>query len=77
MVAMFLLSVLGMIWSGHATYNDELREHGSRTIGLAEYLVSWRLPLGTLRKLGERILADVGLCNADSHAVSARFGRVS
>ena len=37
---MFLLSLLGMIWSGHATHNDELREHGAAAIGLSDYLSS-------------------------------------
>ena len=38
--AMFLFSLLGMIWSGHAAYNDELREHGAPAVGLADYLIS-------------------------------------
>ena len=38
--AMFLFSLLGMIWSGHAAYNDELREHGAPAVGLAAYLIS-------------------------------------
>lgn len=37
---MFLLSALGMIWSGHAAYNEELREHGSAATGLLAYLGS-------------------------------------
>lgn len=40
LVAMFLFSVLGMIWSGHVAYNEELREHGSAAIGLSSYLTS-------------------------------------
>jgi hypothetical protein len=40
LVAMFLFSVLGMIWSGHSAYNEELREHGSAAIGLLVYLKS-------------------------------------
>lgn len=40
LVAMFLLSALGMIWSGHAAYNEELREHGSAATGLLAYLGS-------------------------------------
>ncbi|MCV3241774.1 DUF6766 family protein [Mesorhizobium sp. ZC-5] len=40
LVAMFLLSVLGMIWSGHAAHNDDLREHGSPASGLLAYLAS-------------------------------------
>jgi hypothetical protein len=40
LVAMFLFSALGMIWSGHSAYNEELREHGSVAIGLLAYLKS-------------------------------------
>lgn len=40
LVAMFLFSVLGMIWSGHAAHNDELSEHGAAGIGLLDYLGS-------------------------------------
>ena len=40
LVAMFLLSGLGMIWSGLAAYNEELRDHGEAAIGLLAYLVS-------------------------------------
>jgi hypothetical protein len=40
LVAMFVLSALGMAWSGHAAYNEELREHGSKAIGLMHYLRS-------------------------------------
>lgn len=40
LVALFLFSALGMIWSGHAAYNEGLREHGSGTIGLLAYLTS-------------------------------------
>jgi hypothetical protein len=40
LVTMFLLSALGMIWSGHAVYNEELREHGLEPIGLMAYLRS-------------------------------------
>jgi hypothetical protein len=40
LVAMFLLSALGMIWSGHAAYNEELQHHGSSAIGLLAYLTS-------------------------------------
>ncbi len=28
LTALFLFSAFGMIWSGYAVYNDELREHG-------------------------------------------------
>jgi hypothetical protein len=40
LVAMFLLSALGMIWSGHVAYNADLREHGSEAVGLLAYLTS-------------------------------------
>jgi hypothetical protein len=40
LLGLFLFSVLGMIWSGHVAYNDELREHGSPAIGLLTYLAS-------------------------------------
>ena len=40
LVAMFLFSVRGMVWSGHAAHNDELREHGSAGIGVLAYLGS-------------------------------------
>jgi hypothetical protein len=40
LVALFLFSALGMIWSGHAAYNEELREHGSTAIGLLTYMTS-------------------------------------
>jgi hypothetical protein len=40
LVAMFLSSVLGMIWSGHAAHNKELLDHGSPALGLLEYISS-------------------------------------
>ncbi|RWD29133.1 MAG: hypothetical protein E5Y89_09590 [Mesorhizobium sp.] len=40
LVAMFLFSVLGMVWSGQAANNEELREHGAPAIGLVAYLES-------------------------------------
>lgn len=40
LTAMFLFSLVGMIWSGHVAYNEELKEHGSATIGLLAYLRS-------------------------------------
>ncbi|RWN56943.1 DUF6766 family protein [Mesorhizobium sp.] len=40
LVAMFLFSVIGMIWSGHTAYNEELQNHGSASIGLLSYLAS-------------------------------------
>lgn len=40
LVAMFLLSAIGMIWSGHAVYNEELRDHGAPAVGLLGYLLT-------------------------------------
>ncbi|MCF6103084.1 MULTISPECIES: DUF6766 family protein [Mesorhizobium] len=40
LVAMFLFSAIGMIWSGHTAYNEELQNHGSASIGLLSYLAS-------------------------------------
>ncbi|RUV69303.1 MAG: hypothetical protein EOR30_03450 [Mesorhizobium sp.] len=40
LVAMFLFSTVGMIWSGRSAYNQDLREHGSAAIGLLAYLKS-------------------------------------
>lgn len=40
LVAMFLVSLVGMVWSGHAAYNEELREHGGAAVGLMAYLKS-------------------------------------
>ncbi|MFI0847122.1 DUF6766 family protein [Mesorhizobium sp. IMUNJ 23232] len=40
LVALFLFSGLGMIWSGHSAYNQELQHHGSPAIGLLAYLMS-------------------------------------
>jgi hypothetical protein len=40
LVALFLFSVLGMIWSGQAAYNKELVEHGSPALGLVAYMGS-------------------------------------
>jgi hypothetical protein len=40
LVAMFLFSAIGMIWSGHAAHNEELQNHGSASIGLLSYLAS-------------------------------------
>jgi membrane protein implicated in regulation of membrane protease activity len=39
-MAMFLFSVIGMIWAGHASFNDELTRHGAPSIGLVAYLGS-------------------------------------
>jgi hypothetical protein len=40
LVALFLFSVLGMIWSGQAAYNKELTDHGSPALGLLAYMGS-------------------------------------
>ena len=40
LVALFLFSGVGMIWSGHTAYNEELQHHGSPAIGLLAYLMS-------------------------------------
>jgi hypothetical protein len=40
LVALFLFSALGMIWSGHSAYNEELQHHGLPAIGLLAYLTS-------------------------------------
>ena len=37
---MFVFSLLGMIFSGHAAYNTDLAEHGISPIGLGPYLLS-------------------------------------
>ena len=40
LAALFLVSILGMIWSGHSVHNKELAEQGSVGIGLLDYLAS-------------------------------------
>ena len=40
LVGMFLFSAVGMVWSGHAAYNDELQDHGKAAIGLLAYVES-------------------------------------
>jgi hypothetical protein len=40
LAGMFLISAVGMIWSGHAAYNEELGKHGSPAVGLGAYLLS-------------------------------------
>jgi hypothetical protein len=40
LVALFLFSALGMIWSGLAAHNEELRDHGSQAVNLLAYLSS-------------------------------------
>lgn len=37
---MFLVSLLGMIWSGQIAYNRELHDHGAPPLGLLAYLGS-------------------------------------
>lgn len=38
LMTMFLVSVVGMILAGHATYNEELTNHGAPAVGLLAYL---------------------------------------
>lgn len=41
LAAMFLFTAIGMIWSGHAAYNEEeLKDHGAAAISRAAYLAS-------------------------------------
>ena len=40
LTAMFLISMIGMVWSGFIAHNDELREHGATAIDLGTYLIS-------------------------------------
>jgi len=40
LIAMFLVSVVGMILAGKAIYNQELSEHGVPAIGISAYLAS-------------------------------------
>ena len=40
LVTMFLLSAIGMIWSGQAAYNEELRDHGAPAVGVLGYLMT-------------------------------------
>ena len=40
LAVLFLFSALGMIWSGHSAYNEELQHHGLPAIGLLAYLTS-------------------------------------
>lgn len=40
LMGMFLFSVAGMIWAGHASHNEELTRHGAPAIGLLAYLGS-------------------------------------
>ena len=37
---MFLFSLIGMIWSGHSAYNQELHDHREATVGVLAYLLS-------------------------------------
>jgi len=38
LVTLFLISVTGMIWSGYASYNEELHQHGSASVGMLTYM---------------------------------------
>jgi hypothetical protein len=40
MIALFVLSAVGMVVTGHRNYNDEQREHGQPTAGVVEYMTS-------------------------------------
>ena len=40
LIAMFLVSALGMIFAGQSTYNQELLQHGAREVGLMAYMGS-------------------------------------
>jgi hypothetical protein len=40
LLGMFVSSGLGMIWSGHAAYNEELQDHSAAAVGVLAYLVS-------------------------------------
>ena len=40
LLAMFVLSVIGMTAGGLGAYNEELRDHGARPIGLLAYMAS-------------------------------------
>ncbi len=40
LVALFLFSIVGMIWSGQAAYNEELLEHGAAALGIWTYVAS-------------------------------------
>ena len=50
LVTMFLLSVVGMIWSGHSAYDGRLRNHGEAAMaGWSLQEANHRDGLGTLR----------------------------
>jgi hypothetical protein len=40
LAALFLFSTAGMVWSGLAEHNQDLREHGAAAISVATYLAS-------------------------------------
>ncbi len=40
LVMMFLFSLIGMIWAGHAAHNETLIQHGIPVLGLTAYLSS-------------------------------------
>lgn len=40
LLALFLFSLAGMLWSGWIAFNDELGEHGAPSVGLLAYLRS-------------------------------------
>jgi len=57
--------------------NEELQQHGSAGVGLPTYLVSGDFLSPMFSRIGKRILADVGLRDADGDAISARLGGVT
>lgn len=40
LMAMFLFSVIGMVWAGHMNHNEDLTKHGAPAISLFAYLLS-------------------------------------
>lgn len=40
LTAVFVLSVVGMIFTGQAAYNKELADHGAAAVGILSYLQS-------------------------------------
>ena len=74
LTTMFVISGLGIIWSGHIAHNEELPEHGGAATRLSAYLTSGDF-FCTFRELGERVSANVGIRHADRHTLSAWFGQ--
>lgn len=40
LAGLFLFSLAGMVWSGHAAHNEELAAHGAEAVGLLAYVRS-------------------------------------